>query len=76
MELSDKFGLDKLQMQLNIGEDFEILFIIPSKIKEFLTKQLDFKVIGEIIDKNTLEIVLSNGDLENLSTNGYDHFKC
>ena len=76
LELSDKFGLDKLQMQLNIGEDFEILFIIPSKIKEFLTKQLDFKVIGEIIDKNTLEIVLSNGDLENLSTNGYDHFKC
>ena len=62
-------------MKLNIGEDFELVFIMPSKLKDSLNKILDFKVVGEVIDKNTLEIVLSDGDIVKLSTKGYDHFK-
>ena len=62
-------------MKLNIGEDFELVFIMPSELKDSLNKLLDFKVVGEVIDKNTLEIVLSDGEIVNLSTKGYDHFK-
>ncbi len=75
LELSDRLDLYALEMVLNIGEDFELVFIIPSDAKESLSKLLDFKVIGEVTDKNTLEILLSDGDIENLSTKGYDHFK-
>ncbi len=75
LELSNRLGLDTLEMKLNIGEDFELVFIMPSKLKDSLNKILDFKVVGEVIDKNTLEIVLSDGDIVKLSTKGYDHFK-
>lgn len=75
LDLSSRLGLNTLEMKLNIGEDFELVFIMPSKLKDSLNKLLDFKVIGEVIDKNTLEIVLSDGDIVNLSTKGYDHFK-
>ncbi|WP_295722589.1 thiamine-phosphate kinase [uncultured Methanobrevibacter sp.] len=75
LEISDNLDLDTLELKLNIGEDFELLFIIPFELKDSLNKLLDFKVIGEVIDKNTLEIVLSDGDIVNLSTKGYDHFK-
>lgn len=75
LDLLSRLGLNTLEMKLNIGEDFELVFIMPSKLKDSLNKLLDFKVIGEVIDKNTLEIVLSDGDIVNLSTKGYDHFK-
>lgn len=75
LEISNRLGLDTLKMKLNIGEDFELVFIMPPELKDSLNKLLDFKVIGEVIDKNTLEIVLSDGEIVNLSTKGYDHFK-
>lgn len=75
LELSNRLDLNTLEMKLNIGEDFELVFIMPSKLKDSLNKLLDFKVVGEVIDKNTLEIVLSDGEIVNLSTKGYDHFK-
>ena len=74
LEITDKLNLDKFQLQLNIGEDFELLFIIPPNMIEDLKEDLDFKIIGEVTDKNTLEIVLSNGNIKKLDTKGYDHF--
>lgn len=75
LDLLNRLGLNTLEMKLNIGEDFELVFIMPPELKDSLNKLLDFKVVGEVIDKNTLEIVLSDGDIVNLSTKGYDHFK-
>jgi len=40
-----------------------------------LENELNFYVIGEITEKNTVEIVLSNGTIEKISSKGYQHLK-
>lgn len=74
-EISSVLGLDYLDLFLHVGEDFEFLFTINSEIKDRLSNDLDFHVIGEIIEKNTVEIVLSNGTIEKISSKGYQHLK-
>lgn len=74
-EISNVLGLDYLDLFLHVGEDFEFLFTINSEIKDRLSNDLDFHVIGEIIEKNTVEIVLSNGTIEKISSKGYQHLK-
>ena len=74
-EIADVLGFDYLDIFLHIGEDFELLFTINKELESQLSNDLDFYVIGEIIDKNTLEIVLSNGDIKNISSKGYQHLK-
>lgn len=74
-EISSVLGLDYLDLFLHVGEDFEFLFTINSEIKDQLSNDLDFHVIGEIIEKNTVEIVLSNGTIEKISSKGYQHLK-
>lgn len=59
---------------LYVGEDFELLFTIPPYKKPILENMMDFRVIGEINDSNKIEITLSNGDIEEISSKGYDHF--
>ena len=74
-EIASLLGLDYLDLFLHIGEDFELLFTINKELKDQLEKVLNFYVIGEITNNNTLEIVLSNGDIKNLSSKGYEHLK-
>lgn len=74
-EISSVLGLNYLDLFLHVGEDFEFLFTINSEIKDMLSNDLDFHVIGEIIEKNTVEIVLSNGTIEKISSKGYQHLK-
>lgn len=74
-EISSVLGLNYLDLFLHVGEDFEFLFTINSEIKDRLSNDLDFHVIGEIIEKNTVEIVLSNGTIEKISSKGYQHLK-
>lgn len=74
-EISSVLGLDYLDLFLHVGEDFEFLFTINSEIKDRLSNDLDFHVIGEIIEKNTVETVLSNGTIEKISSKGYQHLK-
>lgn len=74
-EISSVLGLDYLDLFLHVGEDFEFLFTINSEIKDMLSNDLDFHIIGEIIEKNTVEIVLSNGTIEKISSKGYQHLK-
>ena len=74
-EIANVLGLDYLDLLLHIGEDFEFLFTVNSGLIDQLKDELNFYVIGEITDKNTVEIVLSNGDMENISSEGYQHLK-
>ena len=74
-EIANVLGLDYLDLLLHIGEDFEFLFTVNSDLIDQLKDELNFYVIGEITDKNTVEIVLSNGDMENISSEGYQHLK-
>lgn len=74
-EIVNALGGDYLDLYLHIGEDFELLFTISKELEDQLSNELDFYVIGEIIEKNTVEIVLSNGEKEKISSKGYEHLK-
>ena len=74
-EIARALGLDYLDLFLHIGEDFELLFTINKELEEQLKDELNFYVIGEIVEKNTVEIVLSNGSIEKISSKGYQHLK-
>ncbi len=72
---ASKLNLDPLDLILYFGEDFELLFTFPKSKYKDLKKILDFKVIGEVSNDNTIEIVLSNGDRKLLMNKGFNHFK-
>ncbi|AMK16186.1 thiamine-phosphate kinase [Methanobrevibacter olleyae] len=74
-QIANVLDLNYLDLLLHIGEDFELLFTINTELKEKLLNDLSFYIIGEITDKNTVEIVLSNGDIEKISSRGYQHLK-
>ena len=70
-EISKALNLDYLDLFFHIGEDFELLFTIPKSLEETLKDKMDFYAIGEIIEENTVEIVLSNGETKEISPKGY-----
>jgi thiamine-monophosphate kinase len=74
-QIANALGIDYLDLFLHIGEDFELLFTINKELKDQLENELNFYVIGEITEKNTVEIVLSNGTIEKISSKGYQHLK-
>jgi thiamine-monophosphate kinase len=74
-EIANVLGLNYLDLFLHVGEDFEFLFTINKELKDQLENELNFYVIGEITEKNTVEIVLSNGTIEKISSEGYQHLK-
>ena len=74
-EIANALGLDYLDLFLHIGEDFELLFTINKDLKEELSLDMNFYTIGEITGNDTVEIVLSNGDIEKISPRGYQHLK-
>ena len=41
--------------------------------KDILKEKMEFYAIGEIIEENTVEIVLSNGETKEISPKGYEH---
>ncbi|WP_325192936.1 thiamine-phosphate kinase [Methanobrevibacter ruminantium] len=74
-EIANILGLNYLDLFLHIGEDFAFLFTINNELKDQLSREMNFYVIGEITDNNTVEIVLSNGQIEKISSRGYQHLK-
>ena len=74
-EIANVLGIDYLDLYLHVGEDFEILFTINKELKDQLSNEMNYYIIGEITDKNTVEIVLSNGSIEKISSRGYQHLK-
>ena len=74
-EIANILGLNYLDLFLHVGEDFEFLFTINEELKDQLSAEMNYYVIGEITDNNTVEIVLSNGQIEKISSRGYQHLK-
>ncbi len=72
-EISKVLNLDYLDLFFHVGEDFELLFTISKSLEETLKDKMNFYVIGEIIEANTVEIVLSNGKTKEISSKGYEH---
>jgi thiamine-monophosphate kinase len=69
-----------LQNALNDGEDFELLFTIPSKNFERLKKNWKFKkvkltAIGKITKGCLVKIKMPTGKICDLFPGGYDHLK-
>lgn len=74
-EIAEVLNIDYLDLFLHIGEDFELLFTINKDLKDQLSNDMNFYVIGEITDGDTVEIVLSNGEIKDISSKGYQHLK-
>ena len=74
-QIADALGINYLDLFLHVGEDFELLFTVNKELKDSLSEELNFYEIGEIIDENTVEIVLSNGTIEKISSKGYQHLE-
>ena len=74
-EIADVLGIDYLDLFLHVGEDFELLFTINEELYDQLSREMNFYPIGEITDNNRIEMVLSNGEIEEISSRGYEHLK-
>ena len=74
-EIANILGLNYLDLFLHVGEDFEFLFTINEELKNQLSAEMNYYVIGEITDNNTVEILLSNGQIQKISSRGYQHLK-
>ena len=74
-QIANVLGIDYLDLFLHVGEDFELVFTINKELKEQLSSDMNFYVIGEITDNDTVEMVLSNGDMEKISPRGYQHLE-
>ena len=74
-EIANILDLSYLDLVLHVGEDFEFLFTINEELKNQLSEEMNYYVIGEITDDNTIEILLSNGQIEKISSRGYQHLK-
>ena len=62
-------------MIFHVGEDFELLFTIPKEIANSLKEDLDFFVIGEVINSedNSVELLDSEGKTVVIKSKGYEH---
>lgn len=70
--LASDLNLDYLDLILNIGEDFELLFTISEENLEKLP--IDCIVIGEVTDSDVIELTLENGFVEIIKNEGYEHY--
>jgi thiamine-monophosphate kinase len=67
-------GGDPLRYALYGGEDYELVFAIPSdRIRELEKEFSDFTVVGEFLNKEKGVSILRDGRVQALEA-GYDHF--
>ena len=74
-EIAKLLDINYLDLFLHVGEDFELLFTINKELKDQLSSDMNYYIIGEITAGNTVEIVLLNGSIEKISSRGYEHLK-
>ena len=70
--LAKDLNLDYLDLILNVGEDFELLFTISKENLEKLP--IECIVIGEVTDSDVIELSLENGFVEKIENKGYEHY--
>ena len=71
-KISADLNLSYLDLVLHVGEDFELLFTISEDNLENL--DVDYKIIGEVTESNTVEMVLEDGSTKEIENRGYEHY--
>jgi thiamine-monophosphate kinase len=74
----DKLGLDALDLALNGGEDYELLFTVPKRMFARLPRKIrdvPITVIGELTRSKQIHLVDSNGHKQSLQPGGWDPFR-
>jgi thiamine-monophosphate kinase len=77
-EFAKLINKNYLDLLLHTGEDFELLFTVSNdKINDFkkLFSDDEYYIIGKVNDSNNVEITLLNGEIEKISSKGYEHLK-
>lgn len=71
-----KFGLDPITCALHGGEDYELLFCVPTSDFEAVQFMPDVFIIGEITKAHQgIKLLSSGGNYHALSAQGWNHFK-
>jgi thiamine-monophosphate kinase len=73
-----RLGLDPLDMALNGGEDYELLFTVPKKFSSRLRRKLGgipVTVIGEITREKKVILLGPDGRSTHLQSGGWDPFR-
>lgn len=73
-----RLALDPLEMALNGGEDYELLFTTPKKFSSRLPRKIggvSATVIGEITKEKKLMLLDANGSSTPLQPRGWDPFR-
>ena len=70
-------GLDRLNLAVNGGEDYELLFTVPKRFSRRVPRKLGgipVTVIGEITRTKKVLVVDANGQAKPLLPRGWDPF--
>lgn len=54
-QIANAIGCDYLDLFFHVGEDFELLFTVPKELVSFLKDELDFFIIGEVVENESFE---------------------
>jgi thiamine-monophosphate kinase len=71
-------GLDPLQLAIDGGEDYELLFTVPKRLAGRVPRQVEgvpITVIGEIVRGKGIELVDEKGQSKLLRQGGWDPFR-
>jgi thiamine-monophosphate kinase len=73
-----RLGLDPLQLALDGGEDYELLFTVPKKFSGRLPRKIEgvaVTIIGEITRKKKVVLIGPDGKRDLLQPRGWDPFR-
>ena len=71
-------GLDPLQLAVNGGEDYELLFTVPKRWAGRIPRNIagvPVTAIGEITRQKRIDLVDSQGRLKPMKPGGWDPFR-
>ena len=68
-KIATAIGCDYLDLFFHVGEDFELLFTVPKELVSFLKEELDFFIIGEIVENKVENELIEESNSDNKINN-------
>ena len=68
-QIANAIGCDYLDLFFHVGEDFELLFTVPKELVSFLKDELDFFIIGEIVENKVENELIEESNSNNKINN-------